>query len=133
MFEAGMAHLTELAGKQTFKAWDGNTHEYYHLMQFTGLLDKNGKEVFEGDIVRGLKGEQKKDSEMWEVTERVYGGIGGQKLFGHPMQDFSYDDNKKITHLMWLDKGHLNIPDTYWQITDCEIIGNIYENPELIK
>lgn len=68
--------------------------ENYPLMQFTGLLDKNGKEIYEGDIV---------SSEGWN-NQVVEWKEGMQPYFQY------YQDSE-----------------------DMEIIGNIYENPELLK
>ena len=77
-----------------------------HLMQSTGLKDKNGKEVFIGDIIKCTRGC------LHEVyLEKEYGGIfiGG-------------------TPAIYL-KGLLS---GYAWTEDEEIIGNIYENPELL-
>lgn len=77
------------------------------LMQSTGLKDKNGKEVFIGDIVKCTRGC------LHEVyLEKEYGGtfIGGMPS-------------------IYL-KGLLN---GYAWTEDEEIIGNVYENPELLE
>jgi uncharacterized phage protein (TIGR01671 family) len=105
---------------------------YFIVMQYTGLTDKNGKEIYEEDICKGWCKEQQKDG-GYELVEQVYGGRGGFTLFGKPMQEFTtQDDNLSIRNLMWCDRGHFATPDTYWEIKDVEIIGNIYENPELL-
>lgn len=77
------------------------------LMQSTGLVDKNGKEVFIGDIVRCTSG---CPHEVY--IEKEYGGtfIGGM-----PAIYF---------------KG---IKNGYAWTGDEEIIGNIYENPDLLE
>lgn len=78
------------------------------LMQFTGLLDKSGKEIYEGDIVR---------YEDVEGDGNIESSIG--KVYWN------------TNDAMWkVDESDLNEPlyETEW-----EIIGNIYENPELIK
>jgi uncharacterized phage protein (TIGR01671 family) len=67
------------------------------LMQYTGLKDKNGKEIYEGDIVNG--------------THRF--GLVIFKDAGF----FVYDE-------------HL---DESVEEDEIEVIGNIYENPELLK
>ena len=78
--------------------------------QYTGLKDKNGKEIFEGDIVeawsQGVKGKGK-------VTQR----IDGSWLF-YP----SYQHN-----IEW------ELCINQYGETDVVVIGNIYENPELLE
>lgn len=77
------------------------------LMQSTGLKDKNGKEVFIGDIVKCTRGC------LHEVyLEKEYGGtfIGGMPSI----------------YLKGLLSG-------YAWTEDEEIIGNVYENPELLE
>ena len=77
------------------------------LMQSTGLLDKNGKEVFVGDIIKCTIG---CPHEVY--LEKEYGGtyIGGMPAI----------------YLKGLRKGYA------WTEHE-EIIGNIYENPELLE
>ena len=77
------------------------------LMQSTGLFDRNGKEVFVGDIVKCTRGC------LHEVyLEKEYAGtfIGGMPAI----------------YLKGLREG-------YAWTGDEEIIGNIYENPELLE
>ena len=72
------------------------------ISQFTGLKDKNGKEIYEGDII--LKDSSFKGAIVWEKINCRF------KI----KREKSYD--------FFLSEG-----------TYCEVIGNIYENPELLK
>lgn len=84
--------------------------EGYELMQYTGLKDKNGMEVYEGDIIN-------------ICTE---GGCNPAKVI------FDNEDQKGCFCVI----GYLGDLRTYpiKDFVDCEIevIGNIYENPELL-
>ena len=81
--------------------------EEFEFMQFTGLLDKKGKEIYEGDIC------QLGDS-------RIY------VEFSHGAFWFMYNNNDGFTY-DWA------ISNNQWDDKDIEIIGNIFENPELLK
>jgi len=71
-------------------------NERYVLMQYTGLKDKNGKEIYEGDVC-------------------------GKVLPYN--RDFEIDNTPSQWHSL-IEFGSLE---------DLEVIGNIYENPELLK
>lgn len=87
------------------------------LCQYTGLTDKNGKKIWENDIV--LLHEEIQDYE-WKATVK----------FGNPNWEYNLgwqlvpiggcDMNKDI--LLWIDM----------EIATCEVIGNIFDNPELM-
>ena len=76
--------------------------------QYTGRTDKNGKKIFEGDIIKGKVHEMNGYRIRKGVVE--YHGVGFI---------MNLDPNS------WYDQK--NIP------LDCEVIGNIYDNPELLK
>lgn len=81
------------------------------VMQSTGLFDKNGVEIFEGDVVRLTSVFLGKD-EIRQVT-LVNGGFG-------VTSEGTYVDS--ITIKLLSQVGY-----------SLEIIGNIYENPELVQ
>ena len=68
------------------------------LMQFIGFKDKNGKEIYEGDIV-----ECKAVGKPYQLTEIKWNEYNLGWYFSHPGTNF------------------------------IQVIGNIYENPELLK
>lgn len=92
----------------------GKDHYYkdnYVVMQYTGLKDKNGKEVFEGDIVKCQQGCS--HEVVWDET--IGGTVGG----GMPG---------------WYLKGLIkNGGMGYAWTREEEVIGNIHQNPELLK
>ena len=75
------------------------------LMQSTGLHDKNGKEIFEGDIVKMAKDVYSEPTYYEVVRHRG----GAYRL-----------ESKQHGCELWL------------RHTDCEVVGNIYENKELL-
>lgn len=106
MIEVHTIHLTDIDGVITCKAWDGENHEYLDLMQYTGLHDRHGKPIFEGDIVR------ENDRKNWEVKfDTEYGGF-------YP---FTYCSDG-LGYECGTVRGQ-----------NCEILGNIWENPELLN
>lgn len=86
------------------------------LMQSTGLKDKNGVEIFEGDICIQRGEEPYSDENMTLDDDWEYTGI-------IKFQDFAY----------WLQD---NEGFSKWLGTDCdeiEVIGNVWDNPELLE
>ena len=83
------------------------------IMQFTGLHDKNGKEIYEGDII----------SERWKVE--VYRNDEGTFMV-------KFHTNPKGNVCRSLKKYLNEREKAVTSDTDCIVIGNIYENPELI-
>lgn len=96
------------------QAFGSNVHlEEIELMQSTGLKDKNGKEVFEGDIFTN--------------------GIDVMSMKRHDTLGFYIDFKGKIEFLA--DGADLEEfeEDTKEIANSIKIIGNIYENPELLE
>ena len=76
--------------------------------QFTGLTDKNGRKIFEGDIIK---------CKVHEINGyRVRRGVVEYHGVGFIM---NLDPNS------WYDQKNISF--------DCEVIGNIYDNPELLE
>lgn len=82
---------------------DGYEPEDLIAMQYTGLEDKNGKEIYEGDIVK---------SEQWNPS--TY-----QICFNRGAFYIAKENRYEVADIKYVE--------------DFEIIGNIYENPDLIK
>ncbi len=76
------------------------------IMQFTGFYDVHGKEIYEGDLVRYVPYVNK--NKVWKV---VWGKSGGWHIY----------QNDHQVNLLW-----------YFVPDHIEVVGNIYENPELV-
>lgn len=88
--------------------------------QYTGLTDKNGVKIFEGDVVKYIYGEHFSDNEKPEDAEAQYKRqdvvrYTNGEFFPVPMREDAGDE--------WYSYG----------LFDFEVIGNIHDNPELLE
>lgn len=98
------------------------TDETLIFQQYTGLKDKNGREIYEGDILKEHHYEDWGDKEGFEyigvVRHRAYSNDARNQFSGFVTYP-NLDENK----------GYAGNPIK----VDCEVIGNIFENPDLLK
>ena len=90
------------------------------LGQYTGLTDKNGKRIFDGDILH---------------ISKISDGLGG---YYQPPLDYPVNVVVKWDLCAWMwetlcyDKRYISFPDA-WCHYECEAIGNIHDNHELLE
>lgn len=88
------------------------------ICQYTGLTDKNGRKIWENDIVKYHFGD-----DVAPIRFGVYQSCFDSTITGHV--GFYVDWSAKIAHRK--DLG-------YWvNMIDCNVIGNIFDNPELLE
>lgn len=78
----------------------------YPVQQYTGLKDKNGVEIYEGDIVKATSDQYKNENFVGKVI---------------------FDEGCFLT---WINKNDIR---GIWSSEDIEAVGNIYETPELLN
>ena len=92
--------------------------------QYTGLTDKNGTKIFEGDIVKSVYSLKQANGVLErEIRSSIEYGVGWaySEVYG-VLQRFRDGSGVALLSLM---KGT--------EVADCEVIGNIHDNPELLK
>ena len=99
--------LFDLCYTEQFAENWGGDFDRYEIMQATGLMDKNGKDVYEGDILKDTR-DGDADVVVWRDDYPSFQVMGAQEPWASPL-------NK------------------YFLSARCEVIGNIYENQELSR
>ena len=117
-----------------FQGEDKNGRSYYNILaeietlgQYVGLRDKNGKKIFDGDIVKG---------EYWISVVR-YGRIGydsGAGLTGFSLQEVCCDWKSPIKVTLREMETDFDTKEKFYNCDRCldlseiEVIGNIHDN-----
>ena len=97
---------------------------YYQVLpetvgQYTGLTDKNGKKIFEGDILEGIRYGNEERAEVLWIDKAASWGIR-----------YSFREKNESGYTSWLNSAWFR------SINDARapvVIGNIHDNPELLE
>ena len=90
------------------------------ICQCTGLKDKNGNLVWENDVVKCV--DVNAETEFFAVVK--FGNPNGFYSWGYQLKHI-YGDEPNLDILLWIDMEETG--------ATCEIIGNIFDNPELMN
>lgn len=126
-----------------FRAWDTKSKKMYEpftlqfaigedgydtdgvvFLQFTGIKDRHGKEIYEGDVIKTPLGRKN--------NEPIYRNCTVQRWFMDHILQQSTVTAGEAGNMEQLGSLILSIQS---YITDCdiEVIGNVYEHPHLLK
>lgn len=104
--ENGNALITETLDEMENYIFDETEVDENTVGQYTGLKDKNGTEIYEGDILK-----------IRTVTIK--------QVVGYVEYGSNYCEYRVFTK----NNGYVNL----WKQLDIEVIGNVWDNPELLK
>lgn len=97
---------------------DSDEWKAYKFMQYTGLKDKNGVEIYEGDIVQFFPHKEKSEVKF----------NGGAFVYYKSVRKSFHSDDKELREDLLI-----NLLTDYEYQNHCEVIGNIHEHPHLLE
>lgn len=119
LLDARMINWVDIFHLPAWEIFPGTPEQRpFNVMQYTGLKDKNGKEIYEGDILEFRANPFNRKRDLFQV---VFKDGGFRDEWNNYIGQYLPPDirNKQ--------GGRVRLNEA------CEVVGNIYENPELLK
>ena len=110
--------------------------------QYTGLTDKNGKKIFEGDILKVKHGIIGREEEKPKMPRNAYGlhykenetGMFGRWFYYRNYAvEYKAHGNSRGKYIVRNGSDQCDFTNSLFYNHDAEILGNIHDNPELLK
>lgn len=110
---------TSICVEETDGYWNRYIVDEKTVCQYTGLTDKNGRKIFEGDVVRDI----------------FNASVVGIVRYGDYRNTFNDDEHGGHVgfYIEWKKKRDLLRKDLVYWVKSSEFIGNIFDNPELLN
>lgn len=114
-WEYGLPSYDDDGDVEEIQVWDEEDVNFYPvdpetICQYTGLIDKNGKKIWEGDILEG------------HLDDKFPEDVTREKVIWH-------ESGWKTEEPGCVDKEYLDEFDT----ENFEVVGNVFDNPELLE
>lgn len=109
----GLLHVAKCIIKTCFRPLHTRKNPWFIVEQYTGLKDKNGTEIFEGDIVKYYPHHRGVPYRVYWADKSAKFLIGRDGVIGQSFSDIMHN----------LNTGRIAL----------EVVGNIHENPELLE
>lgn len=127
------AHITD--ENEPLLSLEYSKHDDCEFMQYTGIKDKNGKDVYDGDVIYSSSYFKKKGGKRFVA----------QKPYRNPIAVIEWDDDSGAFSENQYENGEFQIGGFLFEATGeweslkgteknvIEVLGNIHENPELLE